>query len=176
MSKYIDPISEKEFKKTIDDFNDPNAPIAQNQSEFRKKTIKKFPRCCLTNSTYSLDIAHILPKKDCILQGKPEFELNNAIPLRKDIHKLFDKYELSINPQTGMFEFHPNISEIISNLRDYNECIDMETLNTEYIEIHYNKFIENVCGELKTAAKKIIKTEKVDMDSFIIMMSNKLTI
>lgn len=68
----------------------------QGQSEFRRKLLKAYNgRCPITGCDVELAIeaAHIIP-----YQGIETNHLTNGLPIRADIHTLFDLYLLSINP------------------------------------------------------------------------------
>ena len=70
--------------------------IREGQSKFRKDLMDYYgPRCMITNESLVdvLEAAHIRP-----YNGQNTNKLENGIILRADIHKLFDKQLIGINP------------------------------------------------------------------------------
>lgn len=69
--------------------------VRPKQTNFRAELIKLWKNCPITgcNILEILDAAHIYPYR-----GEKDNELSNGILLRTDIHKLFDRYLLSIHP------------------------------------------------------------------------------
>lgn len=69
--------------------------VRPKQTNFRAELIKLWKNCPITgcNILEILDAAHIYPYR-----GEKDNDLSNGILLRTDIHKLFDRYLLSIHP------------------------------------------------------------------------------
>ncbi len=70
----------------------------QGQSEFRRKLLTAYDgRCAISgcDAEPAIEAAHILP-----YQGAQTNHITNGLPLRADIHTLFDLYLLSIQPDT----------------------------------------------------------------------------
>ncbi len=70
----------------------------QGQAEFRRKLLRAYDyECPITrcNAEPALEAAHIIPYK-----GSETNHITNGLPLRADIHTLFDLHLLSIQPKT----------------------------------------------------------------------------
>jgi predicted restriction endonuclease len=79
----------------------------QGQAEFRKKLLKAYGSECAitrTNAGDALEAAHIKP-----YQGKHTNEVSNGLLLRADIHTLFDRDLIAINPQTKEIHIAPQL-------------------------------------------------------------------
>lgn len=74
--------------------------IREGQSSFRRSVIQNyFGACCITGTSVSdvLEAAHISP-----YSGAHSNRLDNSLCLRVDIHRLFDRFLLSIEPDSGL--------------------------------------------------------------------------
>ena len=70
----------------------------RGQSEFRRRLLNAYAgRCPITNCDIeaAIEAAHIIP-----YQGNKSNQVTNGLPLRADIHTLFDLHLLSIHPNT----------------------------------------------------------------------------
>jgi len=70
----------------------------QGQSEFRRRLLTAYGRRCAISgcdAEQAIEAAHILP-----YQGAQTNHITNGLPLRADIHTLFDLHLLSIQPDT----------------------------------------------------------------------------
>lgn len=79
----------------------------QGQAEFRRKLLKSYGgRCPITNCDVesAIEAAHIIP-----YQGTETNHPTNGLPLRADIHTLFDLHLLSIQPDTYDVEIAPEL-------------------------------------------------------------------
>lgn len=68
------------------------------QARFRQNVLKHFGQVCiLTNCRVveAIEAAHIIPHAEA-----PNFLLENGIPLRRDVHRLFDCHLVRINPES----------------------------------------------------------------------------
>ncbi len=79
----------------------------RSQSTFREGLIQKYGKCIITdtNCLDELEAAHIIPYKE----DKHNFFVSNGLLLKSNIHKTFDKYKWTINPDTFMIEVKNNI-------------------------------------------------------------------
>ena len=142
-----DPETNPEYNPESDPEYNPESDLESNrerhnQSEFRKKVIERYGKCIITGVKHEteLEAAHIIPyasTKSC--------ELDNGILLNRMIHKTFDNYEWSINPDTLKIEIRNSIrndnnSTILKS--DNNQKIDINENSIEYLKDHYNKFTE----------------------------------
>jgi predicted restriction endonuclease len=79
----------------------------QGQSEFRRKLLSFYNgRCPITDCDVepAIEAAHIIP-----YQGTVTNHPTNGLPLRADIHTLFDLYLLSIEPDTYNVKLAPEL-------------------------------------------------------------------
>jgi len=108
------------------------------QSKFRDKVINRFNKCIISDFHSDLcEASHIIPLSEC-----ENFDIDNGLLLNCCLHKLFDNFHFSINPNTLMIEIYPK-SKHIEYLEQYkNKKINIDSYqNTiQNIILHYNKF------------------------------------
>jgi hypothetical protein len=107
---------------------------------FRQNIIDRYEKCIITgcDNMKRCDICHIKPFNECTFKQK--YDINNGIILRKDLHTLFDNYELSINPYEKTIEIsikNKDEDVIIYN----NKVVDVFDESLEYLKIHYDEFL-----------------------------------
>ena len=113
-------------------------PVLQN--EFRNNLIEKFNCCIITKLHYDLcDASHIIPFSE-----SQNFDISNGILLNKILHKLFDNFHFSINPDT--LRVVVNIKSIhyeyLKNIVDVETTININDIKLiENLKIHYEQFI-----------------------------------
>ncbi|WP_415886599.1 HNH endonuclease [Neptuniibacter sp. QD37_6] len=81
----------------------------QGQPKFRKALLEAYKGHCAVTGygvEQTLEAAHIQPYK-----GKHTNHVQNGILLRSDIHSLFDKDLLTIDPDSWSIHLHPSITE-----------------------------------------------------------------
>lgn len=114
--------------------------VREGQQNFRKKVLDNyFGKCCVTgtNTSSILEAAHIMP-----YSGLKSNRVDNGLCLRIDIHKLFDRFLLSINPDTRIIL----LSEVISHDPSYNflqgKRIDEGKIQAaiNFLHVHYTTF------------------------------------
>ena len=79
------------------------------QQNFRKMVLKIYKsKCCITNcvETSLLEAAHIIP-----YMGEHSNNVLNGLVLRVDIHRLFDKFLISINPSNFKVVVAPSVQD-----------------------------------------------------------------
>lgn len=85
-------------------------PIREGQARFSKQ-IKEIYRstCCITGATETtiLQAAHILPYR-----GRQTNFPNNGLLLAQDVHTMFDRGRLLINPDTLCVEFASSVTDL----------------------------------------------------------------
>lgn len=112
------------------------------QQQFRHDLLEAVPRCPITGVTIPevLQAAHIKPHAF----GGPE-QMDNGLPLRADIHCLFDAGLLSLEPIGGARWCHIELrSDQVKN--DYHELIGKafelpEITNMEYVRWRYENYL-----------------------------------
>tara|TARA_Y100000768_G_scaffold353291_1_gene305479 strand:+ start:816 stop:1361 length:546 start_codon:yes stop_codon:yes gene_type:complete len=111
------------------------------QQKLRKAAFDRYKHCVISNRPEELllEAAHIKPVSKCNLIKEKE-DIDNILLLWHDIHKYFDNYLVSINPETCLFEIKDNINTDLFN-EFKNKKIDNLNSNTlNYLKNHYNKF------------------------------------
>lgn len=90
------------------------------QAAFRTALLELFGGKCAISGCYSLDAidaAHIIG-----VDGEGEDKVSNGLILRADLHRLFDRDLMAINPKSGLVNFAPQCG------RDY-EDLDRVSVN-----------------------------------------------
>jgi putative restriction endonuclease len=117
----------------------------QGKSEFRRKLLTAYDgRCAISgcDAEAAIEAAHIIP-----YQGAQTNHITNGLPLRADLHTLFDLYLLSIQPDTYEIIVAP---ELIKTC--YQELIGQKlTLpkdsfalpSRDALRKHYDNFLQN---------------------------------
>ena len=112
------------------------------QQKLRKAAFDRYKHCVVSErfEELLLEAAHIKPVSDCDTNKEKE-DIDNILLLWHDIHKYFDNYLVSINPETCIFEIKDNIDTDLFN-KFKNKKIDNLNSNTlNYLKIHYKKFV-----------------------------------
>jgi hypothetical protein len=124
----------------------------QGQPEFRRKLLIAYGgRCPITDCDVesAIEAAHIIPYK-----GTPTNHLTNGLPLRADIHNLFDLHLVSIRPDTNEVVIAPElVGTCYQNLIDRKLTLphDKKTApNQNALSKHYEAFLSKCkSGQLK---------------------------
>ena len=126
--------------------------VRLSQKEFRKELLKKFNKCIITNEDCieELEACHLIP-----INEKESYNINNGIILTlmkpmdiyhlSNLHKTFDKYLWSINPNTLKIEINNNknvgfIKKYVDN--KVNIKLNDELFNN--LNNHYTNFINKL--------------------------------
>ena len=107
-----------------------------SQAEFRKEGIKKYEKCIITSfDKVECEAAHIVPVKD-----DGNYTIDNGLLLNRCIHKTFDLYYWSINPDTNCIEVN---SKYFTSINEYegNKIDIKEDLYNNLLQ-HYKIFLE----------------------------------
>lgn len=107
------------------------------QKSLRKKAFEKYKnRCVISNidNKILLEVAHIKPVNEC-LSIQEKADVDNTLLLWVDIHKYFDVYDISINPQTCKVEVKCEYLVKYNNLH-----IELNDKTRKYLEHHYSLF------------------------------------
>jgi len=109
-----------------------------NQDTFRKEVIKKYNKCIISHSIdIECEACHIIPYSIC-----KNFDVDNGLLLSSDLHKTFDKYCWSINPNSLKVEINKNIKDCgkIKNYEDTTVNIKLNNRLYNNLLYHYNLF------------------------------------
>jgi predicted restriction endonuclease len=114
-----------------------------NQQEFRNEILKKFNYKCIISNISCVDeltAAHIIPIKE-----NENYDIDNGLLLTENLHKTFDKYRWSINPDTLLIEINKNID--VGSIKKYQNYKVPLQINTELYSnllLHYNIFLKKL--------------------------------
>ena len=144
-ANYFNPENIEDARKKI------NTSIIQRQgqSDFRRKLLNAYNnKCAITDCDVesAIEAAHIIPYRG-IETNHPA----NGLPLRADIHTLFDLHLISIKPDTYEIIIAPKIRgscyQYLANqklhLPTYQEFLPSQ----EALKKHYEIFLENILKE-----------------------------
>jgi hypothetical protein len=108
------------------------------QKKLRKESLNMYNNKCIISDNKEdilLEVAHIVPVSECD-NNSEKGDVYNTLLLWVDIHRFFDKYLISINPETGI---------VITNcdyLKQFNgKYIVLNNKTQKYMKQHYNKFV-----------------------------------
>ena len=114
-------------------------PIRKDQNYFREELIKRYTSCIITGSNYiTCEACHIIPYSECLTEDK--YNINNGLLLRSDLHKLFDKKLIKINPDTYCLEFDNQIlhDDSMSEYIKYNQIkLNISELSYTFLKSIY---------------------------------------
>jgi len=110
----------------------------KDQHTFRKKLIKRYENCIITDTDeQTCEACHIIPYNKCSESDK--YNVDNGLLLRSDLHKLFDSQELKINPETLTLEFS---EKILNNSKMYKyKKYHLKKVNINKNSIDYLKHV-----------------------------------
>jgi hypothetical protein len=105
------------------------------QNKFKENLFKKYKCCIVTeNDIDECEACHIIP-----LEEKYSYDVDNGLLLTSSLHKTFDKYIWSINPNTSCIEIFSNNKKYMINEYE-NKKINLDKSTIKNLEWHYNKF------------------------------------
>ena len=121
------------------------------QAKFRYDVFERFGRRCIISGCYiweSLEAAHICP----VSKGGSDEDWN-GIPLRVDLHRLFDANLFHINPNNWSVVFADEVAEYYSEFT--NVCLSEIFDGIENIDKTYQVFAQRLAFKLKPTSLKI---------------------
>jgi hypothetical protein len=117
--------------------------VRPDQKTYRSRLVDRYNTCVITDINESrCEACHIFPFSES--DNIQKYDIDNGLLLRRDLHPLFDKYQLSINPQTQCVEIKPNVIEY--DIEQFNgKKINNLSKNTlKYLNQHYDKFLNQI--------------------------------
>jgi putative restriction endonuclease len=111
------------------------------QNKFRKSLIIRYEKCIISgNGEIVCEACHIKPYILC--NEKEKSDVNNGLLLDSSLHKLFDNYLISINPNTFALEISNKLDMNNYNFawKYKNKLIKVNNISRKYLEFHYNLF------------------------------------
>ena len=109
-----------------------------DQQSFRQDLIERYNECIISGvSDEVCEACHIVPHSNC--EDKDKYNVDNGLLLRSDLHILFDKGLLKINPHTSEVLLSEKIL-LNPKMKQYYE------LNNKKININKNsiKFLQQI--------------------------------
>jgi predicted restriction endonuclease len=113
--------------------------IRYYQQKLKKEALKKFNSKCVISGIdrlLCLEAAHIKPV--FVASDYEKADINNILLLWVDIHRYFDTYQISINPETMCVETN------VEWLQEYRgKRLDLPLESIKYLEWHYYKYVND---------------------------------
>ena len=138
LDEWINLYFYKKYKIDITEIDEKQVDIKEirtKQKAFRNMIIDRDKKCIISGfDPKECEAAHIIPYAIC-----KTYERSNGILLNLCLHKLFDDYIFSINPNTFKIEIKNNINNLsICNYKDKIVKIPRECINN--MMQHYKTF------------------------------------
>lgn len=118
-----------------------------NQYDFRIEILKKFNyQCIITCETCECELtaSHIIPVSD-----NEDYDIDNGLLLRENLHKTFDNFMWSINPNTLKIVVRKNCN--VGQIREYANTkinLNMNNYLKSNLICHYEKFKKIEMGKI----------------------------
>lgn len=135
--------SQQKDKELLEYFNNLSYSlnvVRTKQQDFREELINYFNVCPITKMiSDECEAAHIIPVSE-----NGSYTLSNGLLLGANIHKTFDKFLWSIDPETYLIKYKTNTN--VGSIAKYpSDClVDIIDLRwKKSLESHWNKFIKN---------------------------------
>lgn len=115
--------------------------LRRGQPQFRKELLEIYQKCVVTgcDAEESLEAAHIYPYR-----GEQTNIASNGLLLRSDIHTLFDRYLITIDPKDYRVKIAPSLRK--TTYKDFHgknlEVSIQNYSSRELLELHFNAAIE----------------------------------
>ena len=135
----LDILLKMKYKNYIEKVNIEERKKRTQQEKFRDDLLEKYGKCIISMSDCKIELeaAHIIPVKD-----EGEYNLNNGLLLKSNLHKTFDDYLWSINPNTFSIEIK---NEDVGEIKKYNgKKLNLDKSLKPSLEYHY----QNYCSKL----------------------------
>ena len=114
--------------------------VREGQQYFRKRVLENYNHiCCISGSKIEqiLEAAHIVP-----YTGLYSNRIDNGLCLRVDIHRLFDKFLISINPSTNQVQLSKGVDSDsgYASLNGKELMCGITRPSKYYLEQHFRTF------------------------------------
>lgn len=110
------------------------------QNQFRHDLILRDKKCLITGDNHILcEACHIIP-----YSKTKSYDISNGLLLNRCLHKMFDEYLFSINPETLRLEFNSNFFNFsnVDNYLKYNNIqLHIHPDSIKYLHTHWENFI-----------------------------------
>jgi predicted restriction endonuclease len=115
----------------------------QYQYRFRKELENRYKKCIISKKSVTVcEACHIIPFSES--DHKQIYDVNNGLLMSADLHKLFDKYIISIdNDRKLVFAKNLLKDSAYKEFRRYDDVvIDLNKETMQNMKQHYEKFLE----------------------------------
>lgn len=119
-----------------------SSSVNRTDKSFKNDVKERYNHCIISGyHKKQCDVAHIKPFNECETIFD-KYNPDNGLLLSSDIHKQFDMYLFTINPET----FEVIINENIQDIKDYSiykynkKKLNINKNSISYIEYHFNQF------------------------------------
>lgn len=109
------------------------------QPEFRRQLLELYDEKCIVSGNDckpEFEACHIIP-----VATEEDYSLFNGLLLERTIHKTFDEYFWSINPDTFIIETRGNTSGSIQKYEGNTVILSNNVELKDNLRQHYNKFL-----------------------------------
>jgi predicted restriction endonuclease len=139
-----DNLTESEYQdiKLIEKLNKITIPkfsvklTRPSQQNFRNELISYFTKCPITGCEVDeCEAAHIIP-----VGSDGDYVLTNGLLLGAHIHKTFDKFAWSINPETLQIEYTEKSGSICKYVQQINLSLILDHKWKKSLEWHYSRY------------------------------------
>lgn len=116
--------------------------LRKDQAKFRTELIKRYGGCVVSGlNADECEAAHIIPYAEYAV-----YDVDNGLLLNEIIHKSFDRYDWSINPNTHVVEILPKKKGKSMFIEKYDgkHVANLSEETLRYIREHYNKYTEKL--------------------------------
>jgi len=107
-----------------------------------KNSVKKIynEKCVISNVDMDeCSICHIKPLG--VSNDDEKYDCNNGLILSKSLHRLYDKYLFTINPETFQIIISDNIKNKNLSINQYmDKKLSLNPFSKKYLEYHFNIF------------------------------------
>lgn len=117
-----------------------------HQGKFRDELIKKYGSCVISGIPATVcEASHIYPF--CLCSPEQQYDINNGILLNANLHKLFDKFAISIHPDDHIFIVSKHIlhdsSYSFASIYQNKYIPNLSQETSIYLKYHYEQFLLN---------------------------------
>lgn len=112
--------------------------VKRKDDKFKEEVKKYYKNCIVTGTSHKIcQVAHIKPFSESDPEEK--YDPNNGLLLRSDIHDLFDKKLLTINPETFQLRLKDEVlsDEEFKDYLQYNgKILEIKLESKKYLKIY----------------------------------------
>jgi hypothetical protein len=120
-----------------------NVRLRKGQSAFRQEVLGFHGgKCCVTGCTEEalLEAAHVAP-----FRGEHTHDVRNGMALRIDIHRLFDRFLIAIDPHDLVVRVAPSVSDKFYRSLDGRRVFRASNApHRSLLEIHFAQFVSRL--------------------------------